>query len=379
MDFQGNYAHGFGPNFDSGDSYSELFEGTAGQQFSEPIGIVDNIPQGYGQGFEYAGIMGPADYTGYPMIDPYASQYSTGQGRQSYLPPIEIDPQSLVNLGFNQAYIDVLYEAMNCMGNVTQAKLIRAGLCQNDAYIIKYMYDICVGKVRVETPDELAKHLRKLFGRFRRIGIQDLAVSRISDIPRVAVVAGIPNGPFAIYNSNRYSVKDRIYKVVSVSSTNITIESSRLPVLRYKEPRFIEDIIEIKEKTKRNTVILEVNRKHCRLCNRFIVVASMKRPEFHHGMIEIICIEGTRVYIYVATASKSERLSYNSQTQRIYNFGYFPFEIETKLKESATSVYQKLCGVYSEFHPANSDYKILMEDKSDNSDSNSEEVLGIVD
>ena len=164
-----------------------------------------------------------------------------------------------------------------------------------------------------------------------------------------------------------------------LSSTNVTIESSRLPVLRYKEPRFIEDIIEIKEKTKRNTVILAVNRKHCRLCNRFIVVASMKRPEFHHGMIEIICIEGTRVYVYAATASKSERLSYNSQTQRIYNFGYFPFEIETKLKESATSVYQKLCGVYSEFHPANSDYKILMEDKSDNSDSNYEEVLDIVD
>lgn len=292
---------------------------------------------------------------------------------------LELDPQSLLGLGFSQAYIDLLNEMIMYMGKVTQARLMRAGLNQNDAYILKYMYDICTGRVRIENSDELSKHLRKLFGRVRRIGIQDLMASRLSDIPRVAVVAGIPDGPFAIYNSNRYSVMERIYKVISVSGTTITIESSRLPVLKYKEPRFIEGIIEIKEKTKKNTVILAVNRKHCRLCNRFIVVASLKRPEFHHGMVEIICIEGTRIYVYAMTASKSERLSYNSQTQRIYSFGYFPFEIAEKLNQSATAVYQKLCGVYSEVYPANSDYTVIMQEKVVEPDSDEEDDLGIVD
>lgn len=51
-----------------------------------------------------------------------------------------------------------------------------AGLSYEQAQRIMYMYNICTGRTRIQSEDELIRHLRKMFGKQKRITIADLPV-----------------------------------------------------------------------------------------------------------------------------------------------------------------------------------------------------------
>ena len=73
-------------------------------------------------------------------------------------------PVKLQSLGFNSTEMTVLYDIVNRGGKVTVQALTSFGFSYEDARKLKYMYDICTGRVVIDSPDDLAKHLRKCLG-----------------------------------------------------------------------------------------------------------------------------------------------------------------------------------------------------------------------
>lgn len=303
----------------------------------------------------------------------------------------ELDHGRLVSLGFIQAEIDTLQYIVMCGGKVTPMALSSYGLEYETAQRIKYMYDIAIGKVGIESTDDLCRHLRKLFGKHRRLGIQDLILSKVRNIPRLAIIGGIPKGPYDIYNSKNYPLSERMYEIEAISGSRITIKTKKRPVLKYGSEKkvyyvknldtgntnyFLKDsdivpsvkkdsgykvgtALEIKELTRDKQVIISVDKDYSRVVNRFIIVGSLRRPEFHCGLVEIIAIEGTKVYVYATSIGNKESVGYKGGTQRIYDCGFIPGEIQTKLMGAASELYKHVCGVFATAVPANSDFNIL--------------------
>lgn len=289
----------------------------------------------------------------------------------------DFDPIKLRQLGFRQDEISALQYIVLNNGKVTtqmMTQYYRMGYEQ--AQKIKYMYDICTGRVMITTEEDLAKHFKKMFGKHRRIGIADLEVSRINDIPRTAVVAGIPSDtPFAIWNSKQYKPQDRLYKVADVSGQNVVIETNRIPVLKYKQSREIEGVLKILDVPKNGKILVSINKNYCRLCNRFVIVGSLRRPEFHLGLMEIICIEGTKVYIFADLVGAKKYSRYGNTTQRIYDFGFFPNQIDQKLTICAKRIYAGLNGVYANKVPANMAFELIPKEIKEEDDEDSDIIL----
>lgn len=271
----------------------------------------------------------------------------------------EFDPIRLISLGFSQDEVNCLGSLVNMGYKINNTNLQMMGLDYEHQQRIKYMYNICCGKVSIDTKEELIRHLKKMNNHAYKIGIGNLPISKIVQIPRVAVVAGIKEEPYTIWNSNQYKGKEMLYIVQNVSGQKITVETSRKPVLKHGAAMSIPGVLEIKGVKANNKAVIEFNKAHCRLCNRFIVVATLRRPEFHHGMYEIICYEGTRVYVYARTMGVKDGVKYNGSTERVYAFGFFEHEIKGKVEAVAKYLYNGLRGVKAEYESGNQDYLFL--------------------
>lgn len=362
-EFSDNMGYGY-PNGMSG-GYSGDMNNGYGQDYTGGFG------QGYGEGINYPGIQtgyynsGQNEFGGNYQSDGMARCNYNNYGEVQF----EFDPATLKGLGFTDYDIQALNMVLANIGKVTPAAMAKCGIDYNYARRIKYMYDICSGRIQIQSVEELIRHLRKMFGRTRRIGIQDLATSTIKRVPRKAVIAGIPKGAFSIYNSKNYPIDERMYEVSEITSTNIVVMSFRRPVLKYKEAKEIPGIIKLDEIKPDGTIMLSVNKQYCRLCNRFMVVASLRRPEFHYGMIQIICIEGTRVYVYAQGMKDGESPSYKGGTQRVYEYGFLRKEIEPKIMVVARMIYKKVCGVLTLTEKANSDFNVISKVETEETDT----------
>jgi hypothetical protein len=276
---------------------------------------------------------------------------------------VNIDTNKLLSMGFNQAEINNLMYVYNNGGKFTPQALQSYGYNYEQAKRLSYMYNICIGKVSMDSKQDMIKHLRKTFGTDYRISIQDLAISKVTEVPRVAVVNNIPDAPYSIWNSSNYKGKDMLYKVIDVSGQNITVETAKKPRLDYGQTKKIPNMLEIKGVKSNGNVVVTFNKSVCRLCNRFIVVASLRNPEFHHGKYEMVCFEGTKVYIYVTNMGTKDKASYNMNNQRVYDYGIFPKDIKPKLDNVARIMYQQLHGVSVEYSEGNKEYRIIEVEK----------------
>lgn len=271
----------------------------------------------------------------------------------------EFDPVRLVSLGFSQDEVNCLGSLVNMGYKINNQTLQMYGLNYEQQQRIKYMYSICCGKVSIDTKEELIKHLKKMNNHAYKVGIGSLPISKITQIPRVAVVAGIKQEPYNIWNSNQYKGKDMLYIVQNVTGQKVTVETNRKPVLKHGADMSIPGVLDIKGTRVNGKAIVEFNKNYCRLCNRFIIVATLRRPEFHHGLYEVICYEGTKIYIYARTMGVKDGVKYNGSTERVYAFGFFEGEINQKLEAVAKYIYNGLHGVKAEYESGNQDYKLL--------------------
>lgn len=270
----------------------------------------------------------------------------------------QLDESMLLRLKFTQNEINTLKQVITCCGKVTTGKMVQMGMNQNLAKKIKYMYDIATGSVMIDSPDDLSKHLRKMFGAHQRIGIQHLAVSKIQRVPRKCLIGNVPAGTFEMFNSKHYGVNG-MYDVKNVTSTNIEIVTQRKPVLKRGASKKLDGVLEITGINQEGYINVLVNKNYARLCNRFIIVASLRRPEYYHAMVEIICIEGTKIYVFAITMRDSETPNYKNGTQRVYDYGFFNQEIKRKLMNTATIIYKNLCGVYATTEEGNMEFSTL--------------------
>ena len=326
------------------------------------------------------------------MHNTYGNAWNNGAGIYTPQNQFNFDNQQLLSLGFTQAEINTLLYIINCCGKVTPASLSQWGLPYEDCKKLKYMYDIITGRVIVESTDDLVKHLRRMFGKHRRVGLGDLKTTTVSVLPRRCIVAGIPERfPYAVYNSKNYCGMAMTYEVTDIANKRILVRTKRKPQLKYgsskklimvedldnKTVKFVDDekqltktekespnylvssAVEIRRIGADGTVEVAFNKKIARMCNRFIVVASLKRPEFYLWMYEIIAIEGTKIYVYAKTASSGENVKYNGGTMRVYDFGFNGAEIKNKTLRAATEVYNKICGVYATEEPGNCDFEAI--------------------
>lgn len=274
--------------------------------------------------------------------------------------PDMVDSKKLLALKFTPGEVQFLRNFIMNFGPVTAARAVKfCNLSPGEAKKLKYMYDICAGVVTIETPDDISKHFRKMFGAHKRIGIYDLAISKIQKVPRKAIIGGITDSTFGIYNSKRRSENEKMYNVVDVTTTNIVVRTDLKPILKYKQSRKVDGVIEIKAVNKDGTIDLAVNKQFSRLCNRFIVVASLRRPEFHHGLVEMIAIEGTKVYVYNQTMGDGEMPNYRNGTQRVYDYGFTKQELCPKLMAVSKVMYTYIKGVYQHVEKPNSEFTLF--------------------
>lgn len=262
---------------------------------------------------------------------------------ENYQNVMNMNIDYMKSIGFSSEEINALKRVMPIDRQLTTTYLTACGFTPEQARRMHYLYKICIGDVTIDSKEDLSKHLKKLFGAYK-LGIQDLAISNITKVPRVAVIAGIKVEPFTIYNSQNYKGTQMLYQVEHASSKTIIVRTTRKPVIKYKGAKKIPGVIEIKEIGKRGDVTLAVDKKYARLCNRFIILASFRRPELHHGMYEIICFEGSKIYVYADTMGVRESVKYSSTSQRVYDYGYFPNQINKKLAQVTQVLFARLHG-----------------------------------
>ena len=288
--------------------------------------------------------------------------YSYGQEASGVYTPgtqFNMDTNKLRELGFNQDDIQLMQYVSSMRGNVTTADLIKNGIEPERAKRVKYMFDIASGRVSIESEDDLSKHFRKLFGQHKRIGIQDLAISKVNKVPRWAVVAGIKDEVYQCLNSANMTPDKKLYTVEKVGA-RVTCKTKVRPVIPYKYPKKIDGVLEILgiEKNTGLTVIA-FDKKHCRLCNRYVIVASLRIPETHLGMVKIVCVEGTKLYVYAKNIGTRENVSYSGGNARVYDYGIRPNEILPRVKAVAENVYKAMCGVYATCIQPNEAFNLL--------------------
>lgn len=280
----------------------------------------------------------------------------------SYNLQYDIDPIKLTHLGFRAEEVQLLSDAVASGIKITTQSLTGLGMAYEEVKRIKYMSDICLGKVSIDNIDDMSKHLRRLYGNIRRLGIQDLALSSVSSVPRKVLVSGISDTTYKVYNSENYY--NRPYDVVDVSGGRIFIETAIKPILKYRQPKKLDGVLEIKTVKDNGNIIVAINKEFCTLLNRFIVVGSLRIPEFHHGMIEMLAIDGTKVYVYAKSIGTRDSAKYNMGTERVYGYGFNKSEIRSKLLQSATMIYNQIHAVYSIEIAANQDFTVYIKDKS---------------
>ena len=288
----------------------------------------------------------------------------------------------LMALGFTldemNVYDTILYEC----GKVTSQLMARYGIPYNEVQRIKYMTDIIMGKYVINTEDALIQHLKKMHLTNKKTGIYDLINSKNFNMKRKCLIAGMPAGtPFVLYNSGK---EKKTHTVVNVTSSNIEFVSDIIPKLPYgdskklvrlmdrrnnkiKYYRTVEEIpsmykendldYDIKvvaelEETDGKYIKVRMHRDYARMCGRYMIVASLRVPDNHLGMIKIITLDGARAYVYAKQTGWNEKAKYSAAKERIYDYGFDVNDIRGKLMQWGSQLYTKLMGVYADFEPA---------------------------
>lgn len=344
---------------------------------------------GYNSGYgsqQYAPIFNPIEYNTYTptgkLSNKIVNEFGVSGKMQDNLmnkySTYNLDRNLMLNLGFEAVEVDDVIYIITHLGNLTTQALQNMGYDYERIKRMKYMADIMSGKVGVSTKQDMQKHLKRMFGGHRRIGINDLMVSKISEVPKLAVIANI-KGPFSVYNScNMKRFEEKVYEVENVSSSRITVRTNRKPVLKYGEPKKVNGIYEfLDEKARDGRNLVAFGKDYIRLINRYIIVATLRRPEFYLSMLEIIAKDGTMVYVFAQNLEGRKNVSYKGGTQRIYDWGFNPGEIKNKVMAVGQNVYNTVNGVLCEFIPANCDYTLYGSEY--NNDDGEECNKGIVD
>lgn len=188
---------------------------------------------------------------------------------------------------------------------------------------------------------------------------RNLPLSKITHIPELAEIGGIEDEVFSIYNSDRYEDASR-YLRVKRRGDRVQLVPNRLPVVKYGESLKVDGVAELKEDehsdfgNKGYTLYLQ--NKYVKLLNSFVICISLRMPQSHLGLFDIVCVSGTRLYVYATEWSaknrriKSSSTEYNSNAARIVDYGFTIRQLEDKLYKAAKAANDYYGGIAGMFN-----------------------------
>lgn len=270
------------------------------------------------------------------------------QGGIDYSSPPDFNVKKLMGLGFSYADIQTCQRLFQQGAKFTTSFLQQfCGYDYETAQRLRYLYDIAQGKIEIETDDELCKHLKKMFGNRRRVSIADLPPSNITEVPKLCLIAEVTDPLFYCYNSGLYEMNKRFYKVIQATPTKTVIRTHRKPEIKFRGAKETEGVAKILSETPNpdGTIDVQFEPKYTRLCNRYLILVSTKRPEFHLGGYEHIVVDGSKVYVFGRTLPAKWDLKYKAAQERVLDCGVFPDELNQRIYRAAQMVHKRLAGV----------------------------------
>ena len=171
---------------------------------------------------------------------------------------------------------------------------------------------------------------------------------------------GIESGP-AQDNLNRA-------KAIHAAIPTIIKEKNDAEQKRVKATNIfdIPGVLHIEEGlTTKNEAIVTFSRAYSRLCNRFIIAASLTAPKMHIGRYEIICFEGTKVYVYAMNIGTRKKITATGVRSRVYDWGILPEDVKPKLTSWACKLYKTINGMSVEYNEPMEKYEYIPIDKLD--------------
>ena len=269
----------------------------------------------------------------------------------------EMQLNVMLNMGYfekeSRKVVNTLFQCSKCTVAALQKYY---GYDSSQAKRIEYMYKIYTGKIKVESNDQILKHFKNMTQNAHKLSVSDLAVSRITNVPRFAIIQNITQEPFTIWNSNNYNGEHKLYRVYETHGKSITIETKRYPRLDYGASKEVPGVLKIQGKTVNGLVRVTFDNKYCRLTNRFMIVASLRNPEKHYGKYEILTSDGNRFYVYAMDMGMKETPKYQMNNQRVYDYGVFGKQIKPKLDRVAKEMYGKSGGFKAQFIKPSAEY-----------------------
>lgn len=325
-----------------------------------------------GSQFEFTGQDGGM---GYSQEDFEMTMMNYRGPKENYF--FTMDYNSMLKLGFNQEELNVLQQAVDYYGVVSNQKLSTPPfLVCNQTIIarIMYAYNICMGKKNIDfdNPVSLAQHFKKL----NSISGGNITFScfyiphrNIDRVPRVAVVAGLPRGSFYVLNSKLYDKTEATYRVDKIAQEWVTIQSERKMSVcagdrlnsSYENRQWgIPDILKVEEVgsfAQNKPWVIKIHKKYCRLCNRFLIVATTKKMvpgvTEHHGGYVLVTAEGQIVYLYARTTdfdnygNPKDTIPNTTKDTIVLDYGFYRMEIEQKLQSGLEAIASRWPIVFS--------------------------------
>lgn len=295
-------------------------------------------------------------------LDNYAPQF----GPMAYDMPFEPDREKLGRLGFTEGDISTLQMLVQQNRNrmPTRDKLRQMGYNENQSVMFRYMYNISIGRIEIDTREAMAKHLRKLW-RGPRIGLNHLPYSTVSELNRYCLVAHLPK-PYDSLNSNRYyqfgGLKEGMYKVDKIAGGRTYITTPRRPVLTRNDSQDIPGVIRVESVNRRDdTITYSIDNKYVRICNRFVIAASLRRPLDHLGLSSILCMDGTTIYVMALPVKSGAGKTYYSQSQRVYAYGVDKEMLLPTLHDISVKMFNYFKAFMMEQEHGNIDYEQLVD------------------
>ena len=230
----------------------------------------------------------------------------------------------LKTLGFSDGEIKILriLNENNLAVSERNISMVKDASTQNvRSDRVRYANRIFKDEVDVTDKEDLARHARKMAGG-RKIGIHNLKTSTVVELDRKGIIFGIPKDtPFAVYNFDTYIKLNEkshgMVDVLTIGSENVTVKVNKKPLIKKTDKKEVPNIIKLVDFDEKSAT-LKVNKENIKLCNRHLIMASLKRPEFFTMMCELIAYDGTSVYVYSQSVNAKKNLHYNAITQRVY-------------------------------------------------------------
>ena len=297
-----------------------------------------------------------------------------------------IDCNYLSALGFEpseiQVFIDIIskFFMVNTRALYEYANMTGIYINQLESQRLQYAYKIVSGKEVIDTQSykSVAAHARKMYkGTNIKLDFDRIGSRGKHEIPRTAVVDGLPQ-PFAIWNSRDYPQMERTYKVDKIAKEYVTIKTDRIPKLKYNDATEIPGVLKILS-NENGIITVQIHKKYCRLCNRFVIIASRSNPdrrtildtndkfngdynigndemltnddEYTHGCIVMVAADGTIIYLYAKTMridkyGNSVANISDTTSSRVLDYGFYNQEIVPKLRNIGKQLYNQINGIY---------------------------------